>query len=59
MFERLEGSLPVRVAQTSTRNGVCTANMRAGRAGSFAYRVTFTGTGWQTAQGTSHVVDVG
>jgi hypothetical protein len=58
MFERLEGSLPVRVAQTSTRNGVCTASIRAGRTGSFAYRVTFTGTGWQTAQATSHTVDV-
>lgn len=59
MFERLEGSLPVRVAQTSTRNGVCAASVRAGRAGSFAYRVTFSGTGWQTAQATSHTVDVG
>jgi len=59
MFERLEGSLPVRVAQTSTRNGVCTASVRADRTGSFAYRVTFTGAGWQTAQATSHVVDVG
>lgn len=28
MFERIEGSLPVRVAQTSTRNGICTANIR-------------------------------
>jgi hypothetical protein len=59
MFERLEGSLPVRVAQTSTRNGVCAASIRAGRTGSFAYRVTFTGSGWQTAQATSHMVDVG
>jgi hypothetical protein len=59
LFERLEGSLPVRVAQTSTRNGVCTASVRAGRTGSFAYRVTFTGTGWQTAQATSHMVNVG
>jgi hypothetical protein len=58
MFERLEGSLPVRVAQTSTRNGVCTASIRAGRTGSFAYRVTFTGAGWQTAKATSHTVDV-
>ncbi len=58
MFERLVGSLPVRVAQTSTRNGVCTASIRAGRTGSFAYRVTFTGTGWQAAQATSHTVDV-
>jgi len=58
MFERLEGSLPVRVAQTSTRNGVCAASIRAGRTGSFAYRVTFTGAGWQTAQATSHTVDV-
>src|SRR5277367_2196329 len=54
MFERLEGSLPVRVAQTVTRNGVCTASIRAGRTGSFAYRVTFTGAGWQTVQATSH-----
>ena len=59
MFERLEGSLPMRVAQTSTRNGVCTASIRAGRTGSFAYRVTFTGAGWQTAQANSHVIDVG
>jgi hypothetical protein len=58
MFERLEGSLPVRVAQTYTRNGVCTASIRAGRSGSSAYRVTFTGTGWQTAQASSHAVDV-
>ena len=58
LFERLEGSLPVRVAQTSPRNGVCTASIRAGRTGSFAYRVTFTGAGWQTAQATSHTVDV-
>ena len=58
LFERLEGSLPVRVAHTSTRNGVCTASIRADRTGSFAYRVTFTGTGWQTAQATSHTVDV-
>jgi hypothetical protein len=58
LFERLEGSLPVRVAQTSTRNGVCTASVRAGRTGSFAYRVTFTGAGWQTAQAASHMVDV-
>jgi hypothetical protein len=59
LLERLKGSLPVRVAQTSTRNGVCTASVRGGRTGSFTYRVTFTGTGWQTAQGASHVVDVG
>lgn len=58
LFERLEGSLPVRVAQTSTRNGVCAASIRGGRTGSFAYRVTFTGTGWQTAQATSHSVVV-
>jgi hypothetical protein len=58
MFERLDGSLPVRVAQTSVRNGVCTASVRGGRTGSFTYRVTFTGTGWQTAQANSHVVDV-
>jgi hypothetical protein len=58
MFERLEGSLPVRVAQTPTRNGVCTASVHVGRTGSSAYRVTFTGTGWQTAQATSHMVDV-
>jgi hypothetical protein len=58
MFERLEGSLPVRVAQASARNGVCTVSVRPGRAGSFAYRVTFTGAGWQTAQGTSHTVIV-
>lgn len=59
MFERLEGSLPVRVAQTYARNGVCTASVRAGRTRSFSYRVTFTGSGWQTAQAASHVVDVG
>jgi hypothetical protein len=59
MFERLEGSLPVRVAQTSTRNAVCTASVRGGRTGSFTYRVTFTGTGWRTAQATSHTIDVG
>jgi hypothetical protein len=58
LFERLEGSLPVRVAQTSTRNGLCTASIRAGRSGSFAYRVTLTGAGWQTAQATSHMVVV-
>jgi hypothetical protein len=58
MFERLEGSLPVRVAQTSTRNGVCTASIRADRTGTFAYRVTFTGSGWRTAQATSDTVDV-
>jgi hypothetical protein len=58
LFERLEGSLPVRVAQTSTRNGVCTASIRADQTGSFAYRVTFTGTGWQTAQAISHTVHV-
>jgi hypothetical protein len=58
MFERLEGSLPVRVAQTSTHNGVCTTSIRADRMGSFAYRVTFTGAGWLTAQATSHMVDV-
>ncbi len=58
LFERLEGPLPVRVAQTSTRSGICTASIRADRTGSFAYRVTFTGTGWQTAQATSHTVDV-
>ncbi len=58
MFERLEGSLPVRVAQTSTRNGDCAASIRADRTGSFAYRVTFTGTGWQTARATSPTVDV-
>ncbi len=58
MFERLKGSLPVRVAQTSTRNGVCTASISAEKTGSFAYRVTFTGSGWQTAQATSHTVDV-
>jgi hypothetical protein len=58
MFERLAGSLPVRVAQTSTRNGICTASIRAVRVGSFTYRVTFTGAGWQTAQTTSHMVDV-
>jgi len=56
MFERIQGSLPVRVAQTSTRNGVCTASVSAGRTGS--YRVTFTGAGWQTAEATSHVVSV-
>ncbi len=58
MFERVEGSLPVRVAQTSARNGVCTASVKAGRTGSFAYRVTFTGIGWQTARANSHVVSV-
>jgi hypothetical protein len=58
MFERLEGSLPVRVAQTPTRRGVCTVSVPAGRTGSFAYRVTFTGSGWQTAQATSQAVDV-
>jgi hypothetical protein len=58
LFEWLKGSLPVRVAQTVTRNGICTASIRADRTGAFAYRVTFTGTTWQTARATSRTVVV-
>jgi len=58
LFERLEGSLPVRAAQASTRNGVCEASIRANTTGSFVYRVTFTGVGWQAARATSRTVNV-
>jgi hypothetical protein len=59
LFERMEGSLPVRVADAPVRDGVCAADVRAGRTGPFAYRVTFSGVGWQTAQAVSRRVVVG
>jgi hypothetical protein len=59
LFERMEGSLPVRVADAPVRDGVCAAGVRAGRTGSFPYRVTFSGPGWQTAQAVSRRVVVG
>ncbi len=58
MFERIAGPLPVRVAQAPVRNGMCAATVRPGRAGPVAFRVTFTGTGWQTATATSHSIIV-
>lgn len=58
MFERIAASIPVRVAQAIVHNGVCAATVRPGRAGRVAFRVTFTGTGWQTAKATSSRISV-
>jgi hypothetical protein len=59
LFERVAHSLPVRVTEAATRNGVCTASVRAGGPGRVTFRVTFTGTGWQAAKASSHPITVG
>jgi len=58
MFERVTHFLPVRITQAATRNGVCTASVRAGGPGRVTFRVTFTGRGWQTAKANSHPISV-
>jgi hypothetical protein len=59
LFERVAHALPVRVTEAATRNGVCTASVRAGGPGPVSFRVTFTGSGWQTAKASSNPITVG
>jgi hypothetical protein len=58
MFERVTHSLPVRITEATARNGLCTASVRAGGPGLVTFRVTFTGTGWQTAKANSEPISV-